>query len=629
MLRYVAGLAAVGLLAVGGAARADYEAGKNALEAGRPAEALSEWRAAASSGDRRAMLALGRLFLKGLGAPQDYVLAHMWLNLAASRGDAGAAKERNALSARMTPQQIAAAQDRARSWRPGTGGGAQANAPAPSRASAPLTKAGGLPPRAIREAQELLAALSYAPGPADGKWGGRTAAAHRAFLQASGLPAADALTPETLRALRKAVKGRSAAGTSRGAVRADAAARAASRGDVAGLRAAIAAAADVNARDARGRTALMYAANRGYVLLVPVLLEAKADPDLRAPDGATALFMATAQGHTGIVAQLMEAGADVSIRGPKGKTAVDAARLRYGDADAARKKGEDSAIVALLEGKTWADVEEERRTRELAENSNRIFREWREEFPRKKGVEIRDCDVCPEMVLVPSGEFTMGSPSSEKYRQDAEGPQRRVTIGSAFAVGKYEVTFAEWDACASSGGCGGYRPSDSGRGRGKRPVINVSWEDAQDYVDWLSRKTGKEYRLLSEAEWEYAARAGTRTRYSWGNGIGRNRANCYGCGSRWDDDKTAPVGSFGANGFGLHDMHGNVWEWVADCWNVGYAGAPSDGSAWESGNCGERVLRGGSWNFAPRSLRSASRFWNDIGFRNYNHGFRVARTLAP
>ena len=250
------------------------------------------------------------------------------------------------------------------------------------------------------------------------------------------------------------------------------------------------------------------------------------------------------------------------------------------------------------------------------------------------GSVFRDCPQCPEMVVVPAGSFTMGSPSSEKYRRDAEGPQRRVTIGSAFAVGKYEVTFAEWDACASSGGCGGYRPSDSGRGRGKRPVINVSWNDAKGYVGWLSRKTGKEYRLLSESEWEYAARAGTTGPFHTGGTISTDQANyngnyVYGNGRKGVyREKTVPVGSFGGNGFGLHDMHGNVWEWVEDCYNESYAGAPSDGSAWESGNCGGRVLRGGSWYYGPRDLRSASRGWINTGIRYYLIGFRVARTLA-
>ena len=144
---------------------------------------------------------------------------------------------------------------------------------------------------------------------------------------------------------------------------------------------------------------------------------------------------------------------------------------------------------------------------------------------------------------------------------------------------------------------------------------------------WLSGETGKEYRLLSESEWEYAARGGTRTRYWWGDAIGRNRANCRGCGSRWDDEKTSPVGSFSANPFGLYDVHGNVWEWVEDCWNGSYRGAPTDGSAWESGDCARRELRGGSWFNDPQNLRSADRYGDTARDRLIGVGFRVARTL--
>ena len=245
------------------------------------------------------------------------------------------------------------------------------------------------------------------------------------------------------------------------------------------------------------------------------------------------------------------------------------------------------------------------------------------------GHKFRDCPECPEMVVVASGSFDMGSPSGEAGRDGDEGSVHRVRIGRSFAVGVYEVTFGEWEACVSGGGCGGYRPDDEGWGRGPRPVINVSWEDTQGYVGWLSRKTGQEYRLLSESEWEYVARAGTRTAYWWGDGIGRNRTSCNGCGSRWDALQTVPVGSFSANGFGLYDMHGNVWEWVEDCYSNGYAGAPVDGSAWESGECGRRVLRGGSWSSVPKSLRSANRNWLPTGIRYYLNGFRVARTLTP
>jgi len=206
-----------------------------------------------------------------------------------------------------------------------------------------------------------------------------------------------------------------------------------------------------------------------------------------------------------------------------------------------------------------------------------------------------------------------------------------VRIDYQFAVGVYEVTFDEWYACVDGGGCGSYIPDipSSSWDRENRPVINVSWDDAQSYVRWLSARTGKTYRLLSEAEWEYVARAGTGTAYSWGDSIGVNRANCDGCGSQWDDEKTAPVGSFAANAWGVYDMHGNVYEWVEDCWNDSYVGAPADGSAWESEDCSKRVLRGGSWYWGPRSLRSACRDGSATAYRSIlNHyGFRLARSF--
>ena len=238
-----------------------------------------------------------------------------------------------------------------------------------------------------------------------------------------------------------------------------------------------------------------------------------------------------------------------------------------------------------------------------------------------------DCEGCPEMVIVPAGVVLMGSTDSESDRDRNEGPVHRVTIAQPFAVGVYEVTFAQWDMCRRDGGCS-HAPKDSGWGRGSRPVMNVSWHDAKEYVRWLSRKTGKGYRLLSEAEWEYVARAGTKTRYWWGDEVGHGQANCDGCGSQWDDDRTAPVGSFAANAFGLYDVHGNVWEWVEDCWHGGYAGAPSDGSAWTAGgNCEYRVLRGGSWYNGTTFLRFAHRYRYTAGYQNYNLGFRVTRIL--
>jgi len=253
---------------------------------------------------------------------------------------------------------------------------------------------------------------------------------------------------------------------------------------------------------------------------------------------------------------------------------------------------------------------------------------------KRPGESFRDCPDCPEMVIVPAGSFTMGKTADEPGRGADEGPQRKVTIAQAFAVGKFEVTFAEWDACVKGGGCFEYEPPDQGWGRGRQPVINVGWTDAQAYVKWLNNTTGRSYRLLSEAEWEYAARAGTATAYPWGATASHEFAN-YGkdgcCGGlaqgrdRWVN--TAPVGSFPANRFGLHDMHGNVFEWTEDCWNESYAGAPSDGSVWRSGDCSRRVLRGGSWGSIPQVLRSADRNRYNPTDRNSNIGFRVARTL--
>ena len=231
----------------------------------------------------------------------------------------------------------------------------------------------------------------------------------------------------------------------------------------------------------------------------------------------------------------------------------------------------------------------------------------------KPGQSFKDCVDCPEMVVVPAGEFLMGSPPDEAERSNAEGPQHKVTIGQVLAVGKYEVTFAEWDACAADGGCK-HTPKDSGWGRGKRPAINVSWDDVtKEYLAWLSKKTGQTYRLLTEAEWEYAARAGTATPFSTGVTITSEQANFDGTNTYGGSAKgvyrqrTLEVGSFPANAFGLHDMHGNVWEWVQDCYVNNYETTPSDGSAVvEVADC-SRVMRSGSWIDAPQVLRSAYR----------------------
>ncbi len=240
---------------------------------------------------------------------------------------------------------------------------------------------------------------------------------------------------------------------------------------------------------------------------------------------------------------------------------------------------------------------------------------------------LKDGSQGPEMVTIPAGELWMGldeALDSDAYK--SELPRHRVIIAKGFALGRYPVTFDEYDRFARATDC--ELPSDQDWGRGNRPVINVSWDDATAYTEWLSTQTGKRYRLPTEAEWEYAARAGTETRYWWGNEIGRNKANCDGCGSQWDNQMTAPVGSFEANPFGLYDTAGNVLEWVEDCWHGSYKGAPDDGTAWISGgDCKRRVLRGGSWFGNPNRVRSANRSWHYRVYRTSGRGFRLAQDL--
>jgi len=229
------------------------------------------------------------------------------------------------------------------------------------------------------------------------------------------------------------------------------------------------------------------------------------------------------------------------------------------------------------------------------------------------------------MIVVPAGEFMMGSREEDKGHEESESPQHKVAITKPFAVSNFEVTFEQWDACSAVGGC--VQAADNGMGRGRRPVINVSWDDVQQYLAWFSKMTGQPYRLLTEAEWEYAARAGTTTVYFWGDEIGKGNANCVGCGGEWDNRGTSPVGSFKPNAFGLYDMLGNVWEWVQDCFHTDYNGAPSDGSAWiADGDCSSRVMRGGPWLYGPHFLRSAIR--RHSGLRTSLVGFRAARTLV-
>ncbi|MFB9884829.1 SUMF1/EgtB/PvdO family nonheme iron enzyme [Balneatrix alpica] len=229
----------------------------------------------------------------------------------------------------------------------------------------------------------------------------------------------------------------------------------------------------------------------------------------------------------------------------------------------------------------------------------------------------------PNMVVIPAGSNYMGDQDGQG--DDNELPVHFVVIRTPFALSKHEVTFEEYDLFAKA--TNRRLPDDQGWGRGRRPVVNVSWRDAQAYTQWLSEKTGKAYRLPSEAEWEYAARANTSTAYWWGGTLGQGRAVCDSCGSEWDGVRTAPVGSFPANPWGLHDMNGNVYEWVQDCYQINYQDAPDNGAAIDSPNCGFRVLRGGSWFDIPRLLRSASRYRHQPNASDNNWGFRVARDL--
>ena len=222
----------------------------------------------------------------------------------------------------------------------------------------------------------------------------------------------------------------------------------------------------------------------------------------------------------------------------------------------------------------------------------------------------------------------MGSPDSEPGRSNHEGPQHEITIVYSFEIGQYPITFSEYGIFAKE--TQRLLPDDKGWGRSNRPVINVNFDDAQAYVAWLFKKTGKQYRLPTEAEWEYVARAGSTTGYWWGDHIGKNNAVCNDCGSQWDGKQTTPVGSFKPNAFGVYDTAGNVWEWTQDCWHDNYRGAPNDGSAWlqsHGGDCMRRVVRGGSWINSPQGLRSAIRSGGSASDANHLLGFRVARDL--
>lgn len=235
---------------------------------------------------------------------------------------------------------------------------------------------------------------------------------------------------------------------------------------------------------------------------------------------------------------------------------------------------------------------------------------------------FRDCVTCPEMIVIPAGSFVMGSAAGKPREQ----PERRVAIERPFAMSRFEITFAEYQACVDLGACE-KTPDDHQWGMGDRPVINISFSETNDFVRYLRARTGKPYRLPTEAEWEYAARAGTDTPFWWGDDAGEEFANCRHCGSEWDGKSSAPVGQFAANPFGLFDMNGNVWEWIADCWNEDHQDAPATAAARGTGNCERRVIRSGSWYYIARLMSASSRDSHPVQLWSYNIGIRVVREL--
>ena len=353
----------------------------------------------------------------------------------------------------------------------------------------------------------------------------------------------------------------------------------------------------------------------------------------QAAQGAAATGYLDAAAATALQAAAEEAARVAAQRQAEQQAELEAEAR--GQAEAQRQAELEAAQRRAAAARHAAELEAEARGQAEAQRQAELEAEARRQAELEAAARQAVLDAVEQaMVVVPAGTFRMGCVSGRRCSSvpraaggiiEYERPVHEVRVAS-FALSKYEVTFEEYDAFAAA--TDRRRPDDRGWGRGRRPMINVSWHDAVAYAAWLSAETGKRYRLPSEAEWEYAVRAGTTTAYAWGNEIGSNRANCLGCGSRWDREQTAPVGSFRANAWGLHDMHGNVREWVADCWHNNYRGAPRDGSAWTGGgDCGRRVLRNGSWRSDPANLRSANRSMAYAEIQWDIIGFRVSRTL--
>ena len=517
------------------------------------------------------------------------------------------------------------------------------------------------PPEAIREMQGLLTALGYQPGPPDGKWGSRTERAYNRFLRDAELPQTNSLSPENLRRLRAHASAELTGYGTPSSTQLEVGDltsvlhRAVETGDQEILGPAIDSGSNINGLDSQGWTPLMHAVRAGNPEIVKTLLEAGANIEIRALDGSTPLIIGADLGRLEAVKLLMAAGADISALGPDGRSALEVARSRTGIAEV------NHVLVSILEGR-----ESSAEALENAIDAERLVRRW------KDGMEFRDCETCPVMVVIPAGSFTMG-----EYHKYTEGPAHRVDISRPFAVAKHEVTLAEYTRFQDSTGYTMYRSSEDcyvGEGLGEvrslvkhwqnpgfeqepdHPVTCVDWFAAQAYAEWLSVKTGVRYRLLTEAEWEWAARAGTQSKHNGENHTNSRKESSQPCKYKnspdrmlkrqLDDDYyrgglvscsdgfafTSPVGTFPENAFGLQDMLGNVAEWVEDCWNDDYEGAPNDGSAWlkserdwktSNDDCRDIVVLGGSWD-NNNTRWSKSEVSTDVEI-----GFRVARSFAP
>lgn len=404
------------------------------------------------------------------------------------------------------------------------------------------------------------------------------------------------------------------------------------------------------ARLSAGGEGLVYYSGHGVQLdgqnyLVPVDVRARYAEDIRSASLTLNEILATAEtGGLATVLVILDACRDPGLPRRSGEAVRGLAPpdVRPGSLIAYATRPNDIARGALDRYSIYTG-ELLSRIREPGLLANRLFEEVRAAVSRITGgdqvpnewtalmtpfrfvegwcpaaPEFQDCEGCPLMASIPPGSFVMGAPGGPREAQ----PARRLEVEEKFAIGKHEVTFEQYDLCVREGACRAI-PDDGGWGRGSRPVINVEWDDAQRYVRWLARRTGKPYILPSEAQWEYAARGGSDGAFWWGDDGPGGRANCDGCGSPFDGQGTAPVGSFPANPFGLHDVHGNAFEWVEDCWHESYFGAPPDLRPWVDGACVSTVLRGGSWRYDSGPARVYARGKFGTGKRD-DFGFRVA-----